>query len=303
MTRSDARLRLVVSGVVASVVIHALLLAGLGLIPEPEKKPDCPTQEEVCRAVCLDRPAPAIPEACPEPQPCECELVEIVAMPTPPVVPEVVPPMVAPESVPPPPQPPPPAPEPVPSEATEKVTEKVTEKASVEKKKKKNKAALRRAEAAARSVAIVKVLGTQGGAGAGMVYDIVESSDNNLADLFAQGMTTSVATESRGVSALVDAGGGGSADVVEQSLADAVRRKLRELQKCHTKSTIEAGVEGKLGIALTIDDAGRPTKVAIESDTTESDEIRACVVRIVEGWRLPAGNAGETRFSAAFVLD
>lgn len=294
MPRSDARLRLVVSGVVASVVIHALLLAGLGLIPEPEKKPDCPTQEEVCRVVCLERPAPAIPEACAEPQPCECEVVELVAMPTPPVVPEVVPPpLVAPEPVPAPSQPPPPVPEPVAPEAMEK--------APVEEKQ--NKAARRKAEAAARSVAITKVLGTQGDANAGTVLDVISSTDNNLDDLFAQGMTSSVvATERREATALV-AGGGGSADVVEQSLTDVVRRKLRELRKCHTKSTIEAGVEGKLGIVLTIDDAGRPTKVAIESDTTDSAELRACVVRIVEGWRLPADNAGETRFSAAFLLE
>lgn len=295
MTRSDARLRLVVSGVVASVVIHALLLAGLGLIPEPEKEPECPTQEEVCRAVCLERPAPAIPEACPEPQPCECEVVELVAMPTPPVVPEVVPPpLVAPEPVPAPPQPPPPAPEPVAPEAMET--------APIEKKQNK---ARRKAEVAARAATIAKVLGTQGDANAGTVLDVISSTENNLGDLFAQGMASGVvATEHHEATALVaGGGGGGSADVVEQSLTDVVRRKLRELQKCHTQSTIEAGVEGKLGIVLTIDDAGRPTKVTIESDTTDSDELRACVVRIVEGWRLPADNAGETRFSAAFLLE
>ena len=298
----DARLRLVVSGVVVSVAIHALLLTALALIPEPEKEPDCPTREEVCRAVCLARPEPVIPAACPEPQPCDCELVvvepipEIVAMPTQPtVVPEVVPlPPVVPEALPPPPEPPPP---PAASEPPARM-----EKGPV-KAKKKNRKARDKAAALAKSLEVARILGTVGGS-EGTVLDVIESTDNNLGELFAQGMTTTVAASGElDSSALAGAGGGGSIDVAEESLGDAISRKLRKVQKCHTKDTVGAGVEGKLRIALTIDDAGTPTSVTVESDTTGSEEVRSCVVGIVEGWRLPPSNAGETKFSVVFKID
>src|SRR5688572_3618088 len=44
----------------------------------------------------------------------------------------------------------------------------------------------------ARNVGIARVLGTYGGPGEGTVLDVIESTENNLGDLFAQGMTQTV---------------------------------------------------------------------------------------------------------------
>ena len=294
MARAASRRSLVAAGVIASVVIHALILAGLHLLPEPEdEEPECPTRREVCQARCLFERELVIPPACPAPSPCECELVEvepvpeIVALPTP-AVPELV--------VPPPPPPPPPPPKaPVPEPPPET-------KAAVEKRPAKDRAAKKaprkRAQEAAESVAIARVLGTQGSSELGTIFDVIESEDNNLGELFASGMTTTVAADGR----IAELAGGAVHTDLEESLAEAVRRKLPSLRKCHTKSTVDAGIEGKLDVTLNVDDAGKPTGVQVDRDTTGSAEIQRCVVDRIKRWRLPSGQAGETSFKVVFAI-
>jgi hypothetical protein len=60
----------------------------------------------------------------------------------------------------------------------------------------------------ARNVGIARVLGTYGGPGEGTVLDVIDSTENNLGDLFAQGMTTTVLADGGDITPFVPGGEG-----------------------------------------------------------------------------------------------
>jgi outer membrane biosynthesis protein TonB len=64
------------------------------------------------------------------------------------------------------------------------------------------------AMAKARNVGIARVLGTYGGPGEGTVFDVIESTENNLGDLFAQGMTTTMLADGGDITPFVPGGEG-----------------------------------------------------------------------------------------------
>jgi hypothetical protein len=68
-----------------------------------------------------------------------------------------------------------------------------------------------KAMAEARSVGVARVLGTYGGPGEGTVFDVINSTENNLGELFAQGMTTTVLADGGDISPFVPGGTGISA--------------------------------------------------------------------------------------------
>jgi hypothetical protein len=65
--------------------------------------------------------------------------------------------------------------------------------------------------AKARGVGVARVLGTYGGPGEGTVFDVIQSTENNLGELFAAGMTRVVDAEGNEVSGFVPGGEGISA--------------------------------------------------------------------------------------------
>jgi len=97
----------------------------------------------------------------------------------------------------------------------EEEEEKIVEK---EKPKDKPKVILEKPEkysakamSEARSVGVARVLGTYGGPGEGTVFDVINSTENNLGELFAQGMTTTVLADGGDISPFVPGGTGISA--------------------------------------------------------------------------------------------
>jgi hypothetical protein len=60
----------------------------------------------------------------------------------------------------------------------------------------------------ARNVGIARVLGTYGGPGEGTVFDVIDSTENNLGDLFAQGMTQTVLADGGSITPFVPGGEG-----------------------------------------------------------------------------------------------
>ncbi len=77
--------------------------------------------------------------------------------------------------------------------------------------KKMDKAPEKFSEAAmkqARNVGIARVLGTYGGPGEGTVLDVIDSTENNLGDLFAQGMTTTMLADGGDITPFVPGGEG-----------------------------------------------------------------------------------------------
>jgi hypothetical protein len=63
----------------------------------------------------------------------------------------------------------------------------------------------------ARGVGVARVLGTYGGDGPGTVSDVISDTENNLGELFAQGMTTTVLADGGDISPFVPGGDGISA--------------------------------------------------------------------------------------------
>ena len=89
----------------------------------------------------------------------------------------------------------------------------------------------------ARGVGIARVLGTYGGDGPGTVFDVIQSTENNLGELFAAGMTRTVLADGTEVSAFVPGGEGISAQgaVVGTKGFEASGPELAELEKKERK--------------------------------------------------------------------
>lgn len=305
MVAESTRSRFAVYGVVPSVIVHVLIVLGLYFTPEPEEEPDCPSQEEACRAICAKRPLP-IPEACPKLEPCRCDVVplelmepellaELVLPPEPEVAPAALePPVPEPAEIPPPP------------EEVESIVEEVASA-------RPRRAARKRAVEEARAVGVARILGTYGDGNSGTLEDVLAGGEATALDeLFAEGMTTS---KGGGVSLGGGEGGqlrerrtkGHDADVESAgrlqestaSLSGIVGRKLRGLQKCYERALIEAGVEGKITVELHVE-GGKPTKVEVTRNTAGSTDLRDCVIEKAEAWSFDSDVAGETSFSVVF---
>ncbi|MBA3547402.1 MAG: AgmX/PglI C-terminal domain-containing protein [Nannocystis sp.] len=74
-----------------------------------------------------------------------------------------------------------------------------------------SKAFSKEALSKARGVGVARVLGTYGGPGEGTVWDVIQSTENNLGELFAAGMTRVVDADGNEVSGFVPGGQGISA--------------------------------------------------------------------------------------------
>ncbi|MBX7081427.1 MAG: AgmX/PglI C-terminal domain-containing protein [Nannocystaceae bacterium] len=95
-------------------------------------------------------------------------------------------------------------------EDEDKKVEQKQEKPKVDPKVLKDKPEKFSAQAMseARSVGVARVLGTWGGPGEGTVFDVINSTENNLGELFDQGMTTTVLADGGDISPFVPGGTG-----------------------------------------------------------------------------------------------
>lgn len=95
------------------------------------------------------------------------------------------------------------------AEEDEEETKKIEDKPKPEKKiDKPPEKFSAKAIAQARNVGIARVLGTYGGPGEGSVLDVIESTENDLGNLFDQGMTTTMLADGGAISAFVPGGEG-----------------------------------------------------------------------------------------------
>ncbi len=306
--------------VVAAVGLHAVAVWGLSLLPP--RPTVCPEIATRCRAQCDGR-ALTVPARCPALPDCRCSLYVYEDLE--PVEPEaLVPPAVveepaveantmkevsAEEFAP---QPPP---EGVPTEPDPAVTAKEI--------------------ADARSIAVVKVLGSYGGAEAGTVLDVIESTDNDLGELFAQASGTRTAgggeVTARGGGALAPAAGGqaqglatsgtvvdrgparvrGRATTSEpivdggleaQAAAAFVRRRMGTLRACYERQLrVAPTLAGTVELRLELTSMGSVDDVEIVADTTDSPPLQACLVGKTKAWRFGSAEAPSTvRFSVVF---
>ncbi|MCA9658520.1 MAG: AgmX/PglI C-terminal domain-containing protein [Myxococcales bacterium] len=105
----------------------------------------------------------------------------------------------------------------------------------------------------ARGVGVLRALGTYGGDGPGTVFDVIQSTENNTAELFAAGMTRTINADSGDVSGFVPGGEGISAAgaVVGtkgfEVTDDGPELKDMEKQERKIKSKVKAGDADVLG--------------------------------------------------------
>ena len=93
-------------------------------------------------------------------------------------------------------------------EDDQKVVEQEKPKPDPKKLDEKPETFSKQAMAEARAVGVARVLGTYGGPGEGSVLDVIAGTENNLGELFAQGMTTTVLADGGDISPFVPGGEG-----------------------------------------------------------------------------------------------
>lgn len=303
----------VAAAIATTVVIHAGAGLGLALIEAPEEEPPCPTQIEMCVERCRWDREPFVPSRCEARRPCSCELVELEPPPIMVVAP-MLPSLVEPPSAvePPPPPEPPPAPP-------------VAEKTAALEPARDTKSSRASGDAnveAAKSASIAKVLGTYGKPSAGTVFDVMESTDNNLGDLFAEGMVET--TDGVGHGSLEDGGGikvagGGSDGHVSQGKSaqpkpevtstgivdpDALRAQVMRhgasVRGCHERALkTDPTLAGTLTLTLELSE-GRVTSTKVHDEGLGSSSVIKCVRAKAARWRFKKTVSGSVEVS--FVL-
>ncbi len=145
------------------------------------------------------------------------------------------------------------------AEEDEEKAKEVKDKPKPEKKlEKKPEKFSKQAMKQARNVGIARVLGTYGGPGEGTVMDVIESTENDLGGLFAQGMTTTMLADGGAITPFVPGGegislGGSVVDTEGFDLGEGPEldkkekkreRKVRGRAKA-TKTSVFGDIDGK----------------------------------------------------------
>lgn len=286
---------------------------GLALIDEPEDEPPCPTQVEMCVERCRWDREPVVPSRCEARRPCSCELVPLEL---PPIT--MVAPMLSPLVEPPPAVEPPPPPEPPPEAPPPPAVAEKTAAVEPALDTKSSRAARDAKVEAAKSASIARVLGTYGKPSTGTVFDVIESTENNLGDLFET-------TDGVGHGSLQDAsgikveGGGGSVGQVSQGKSappksevtstgvadpDALRvqvmRRAASVRGCHERALkTDPTLAGKLTLTLEVSE-GRVTSTKVHDEGLGSPSVAKCVRAKAAGWRLKKTVSGSVEVSFVF---
>ena len=195
--------------------------------------------------------------------------------------------------------------------------------------------------AKARGVGVARVLGTYGGPGQGTVFDVIQSTENNLGELFASGMTRVVDAEGNEVSGFVPGGEGisalgaavgtkgfevdgpevaaldkkerkislksGAADVDgdadKKAVQATIRNRMGALQSCYEKALRgNTGLSGKITYTITISVMGSVTGVQVGDDTLQDEGVKTCTVAKIKGWRFPTTPGAEASSDVTFSV-
>ncbi|MCA9714850.1 MAG: AgmX/PglI C-terminal domain-containing protein [Myxococcales bacterium] len=218
-------------------------------------------------------------------------------------------------------------------EEKEKEKEEEQDKPDTKKLDKKPEQISDKARAEARGVALARALGTYGGDGEGTVFDIIQSTENRLDDVFAEGMgigdadggdfgTLMPGAEGMGRSGEIldtkgfDVSSDGpeleelkkrervikvkakdtqiDGDVDKKVVKAVIRRKMSALNNCYNKALrTRPGISGRIAYSITISVMGTVTRVDIEDDTLGDPGVAECTKMRIRGWRFPSEGAEE----------
>lgn len=196
--------------------------------------------------------------------------------------------------------------------------------------------------AKARGVGVARALGTYGGPGEGTVFDVIQSTENNLGELFAAGMTRVVDAEGNEVSGYVPGGEGISAlgaavgtkgfdaaagpevagldkkerkislksgaadidgDADKKAVQATIRNRMGALQSCYEKALrANTGLTGKITYTITIAIMGNVTHVQVGDDSLQDEGVKSCTVAKIKGWRFPTTPGAEASSDVTFSV-
>ncbi|HEU4930046.1 MAG TPA: TonB family protein [Candidatus Krumholzibacteria bacterium] len=156
-------------------------------------------------------------------------------------------------------------------------------------------------------------LGSVGGVSSMASADVAGSAIDNQGISIAA--ITNLAVESGSGGGGSGSGGGGSPEGTagatgsassyrsNESLLSVVRRYAPGIQFCYDNELKKnAGLRGKLVIAITVLASGEVSDASVVENTLGSQAVASCVLAQVRGWRFPAIPHGVTSFRAPFVF-
>jgi len=164
------------------------------------------------------------------------------------------------------------------AEEDEEESKKIEDKPKPEKKLDKAPEKFsEKAVAQARNVGIARVLGTYGGPGEGTVLDVIESTENDLGELFSQGMTTTMLADGGAITPFIPGGeglslGGQVLDTQGLDLGDGPalerteeKRERKIVGKVKTSKTEIFGNVDKKGVTAFINQRTNALRVCYEN--------------------------------------
>ena len=94
-----------------------------------------------------------------------------------------------------------------------------------------------------------------------------------------------------------------SASVDKDALARFIKLRINSIKGCYeTQLKRSPSLRGKIVVRFTIGTRGQVTEVTIDSNSMDSDEVAACITRIIKTWRLPFTPESETAVSFPFIF-
>lgn len=107
----------------------------------------------------------------------------------------------------------------------------------------------------------------------------------------------------RAVSGADDESGSGDFDV--QAVIRLINTRRAAITRCYeTQLRSDPTLSGRVAVSMTIQESGSVTNVRASENTTGSDEVASCVVRVISGFRFnPGPEGGSVTYSFPFVFE
>lgn len=97
----------------------------------------------------------------------------------------------------------------------------------------------------------------------------------------------------------------GSGDFDVQAVIRLINTRRAAITRCYeTQLRTDPTLSGRVAVTMTIQESGSVTGVRATENTTGSDAVAACVVRVISGFRFtPGPTDGSVTYSFPFVFE
>lgn len=95
----------------------------------------------------------------------------------------------------------------------------------------------------------------------------------------------------------------GDGEFDSRQVVAAIRRRVPRIQACYEHIIGAVGVDGKITVAFTIEEAGSVSRLRVIENTAQSEQLAGCVTRNLSGLRFnPGPTGGSVSYSYPFVF-